>query len=68
PRSARVRVATRLLKAFVARHLKTPLEKTRISPELNALIRARGGRKPPKSVRVTVSKDKNGVALAEPAK
>lgn len=68
PRSHRVRVAIRLLKAFIAKHLKTPLDKVRIAPELNSLVRGRGGRKPPKKVRVNASKDKDGVALAEPAK
>ncbi len=68
PRSARARVATRLLQAFIAKHMKTPLKSVRISPALNSLLRVRGDRKPPKRVRVAASKDKDGIALAEVAK
>jgi ribosomal protein L31E len=68
PLSARARVATRLLRAFVAKHLKAELGKTHLAPELNALVRERGERKPARSVRVSASKDKEGVVLAEPAK
>jgi large subunit ribosomal protein L31e len=68
PRSARARVATRMLQAFIAKHMKTPLANVRIAPALNSLLRERGDRKPPKKVRVSASKDKDGIALAEPAK
>ena len=68
PRSHRARVATRLLQAFIAKHMKTPLKSVRIAPALNSLLRSRGDRKPPKKVRVSASKDKDGIALAEPAK
>jgi ribosomal protein L31E len=68
PRSARARVATRLLKAFIAKHFKVAPSKVRLAPQLNSLVRSQGDRKPLKSVRVNASKDKDGGALAEPAK
>ena len=68
PRSARARVATRMLQVFIAKHMKTPLANVRIAQSLNSLLRVRGDRKPPKKVRVAASKDKEGIALAEIAK
>jgi ribosomal protein L31E len=68
PRSARARVATKLLQSFIAKHMKTPLANVRIAPALNSLLRVKGDRKPPKKVRVAASKDKEGIALAEIAK
>ncbi len=68
PRSHRARVATSLLKAFIAKHMKVSLKNVRIAPELNSLVRRKGDRKPAKKVRVNASKDKDGIALAEPAK
>ena len=62
PRSHRARIAVSLLKQFISRHAKTPVESVRVAAEVNSLIQARGARRPPKAVRIRVSKDDKGVA------
>lgn len=58
--------AVTLLKKFVQRHMKP--EEILIDPEVNEVIWARGIRKPPRKLRVLLSKDDEGivtVSLAE---
>ncbi len=61
-RSHRGRRAMSLLKEFIARHAKTPIENVRIATQINSLILARGSRNPPKRVKVRVAKDGTGIA------
>jgi len=54
------------LKAFIQRHMKS--ESIIIDPKVNELIWRRGIEKPPRRIRVKVSKDEEGVvkvSLAE---
>ncbi len=66
PASRRANAATKLLREFIARHMKNP--KVKIDEKVNNEIRTRGARKPLKKVKVTVSKEIDGtiyVNLAE---
>lgn len=68
PWTKRAKVAVRLVREFVARHVKAHTVK--ISPALNKAIWIRGVRKPPRRVRVKVSlteEDGVKVAVVEPA-
>ncbi len=68
PRSARAKTAVSLLKQFVARHAKTPVESVRVDAELNSAVQSSGARNPPKKVRVRVAKDEQGIASVSLAK
>ena len=66
PRTKRAKVAIRLIREFVSRHLKADV--VRISPELNEKIWSRGIKKPPRKVKVKVkvtSEDEIRVAEVE---
>jgi len=68
PWSKRAKVAIRLIREFVVRHVKAQVVK--VSPALNEIIWARGIRKPPRRVKVKVSlteEDGVKVAVVEPA-
>ncbi|MCC6064898.1 MAG: 50S ribosomal protein L31e [Thermofilum sp.] len=68
PWTKRAKVAVRLVREFVARHVKAQVVK--VSPALNEVIWARGIRKPPRRVKVKVSlteEDGVKVAVVEPA-
>lgn len=60
PRRKRSARALRLLKEYIQRHVKP--ERIVITEEVNRLLWAKGIRKPPRSIRVRVVKDKEGVA------
>lgn len=68
PRTKRAPRAIRLLKAFIKRHMKVDEESIRIANDVNEKIWSRGIQKPPRRIRVRVTKDKEGlitVHLAE---
>lgn len=68
PRTKRAPRAIRLLKAFIKRHIKVEEDSIRISNDVNEKIWSRGIQKPPRRIRVRVTKDKEGlvtVHLAE---
>lgn len=68
PVTRRAPRAMRLLKAFIKRHMKVDDDSIRISNEVNEKIWDRGIEKPPRKIRVRVTKDKDGlvtVHLAE---
>ncbi|MEM1586862.1 MAG: 50S ribosomal protein L31e [Candidatus Bathyarchaeia archaeon] len=68
PRTKRAPRAINLLKTFVKRHMKVEEESIRVAGEVNEKIWSRGIQKPPRKIRVKVTKDKEGlvtVYLAE---
>lgn len=68
PRTKRTPRAIRLLKAFIKRHMKIEDESIKIANEVNEKIWSRGIQKPPRKIRVKVTRDKEGlvtVHLAE---
>ncbi|MEM1506688.1 MAG: 50S ribosomal protein L31e [Candidatus Bathyarchaeia archaeon] len=68
PVTKRTPRAMRLLKAFVKRHMKVDEDSIRISNEVNERVWYRGVEKPPRKIRVRVTKDRDGlvtVHLAE---
>ena len=65
PRGKRTPRASRMLRAFVKRHMKA--ENVEISNEVNEALWARGIRKPPRQITVRVVKDKEGRVIVYPA-
>lgn len=68
PATKRAKVAVRLVKEFVLRHVKADVVK--ISPTLNEVLWARGIGKPPRRVKVRVNvseEEEMKVAQVEPA-
>lgn len=68
PRTKRAPRAIRLLKEFIERHMKIEEDSIKISNEVNEKIWSRGIQKPPRKIKVRVTKDKDGlvtVHLAE---
>lgn len=63
PMYQRAKKAGKALKQFLQQHMKT--EMVLIGPKLNEAIWKHGIRNPPHHVKVTVTKDKEGVARAE---
>ena len=59
PRKKRTPRAIRLIREFVKRHMKA--EDVRIETEVNEAVWTRGIQKPPRRIRVRVTKDKDGV-------
>lgn len=65
PRGKRTPRASRMLRDFVRRHMKT--EDVRISNEVNEELWARGIKKPPRQMKVRLVKDKEGKVIVYPA-
>ncbi|MEM2320929.1 MAG: 50S ribosomal protein L31e [Candidatus Bathyarchaeia archaeon] len=65
PRTKRAPRAIRLLKAFIKRHMKVDEESIIISNEVNEKIWGRGIQKPPRKVRVRITKDKEGIITVQ---
>ncbi len=68
PRNKRSTRATRLLRSFVGKHMKTEHNSIKITSEVNEKIWSKGIEKPPRKLRVRVAKDEEGtvtVHLAE---
>ncbi len=59
--------AMKMLRQFVARHMKVPLENVRIDNRLSVFMNARGIKHPPKKLNVKLQKDKEGRVTALPA-
>ena len=64
PRKKRAKVAVRLVREFVERHLKAKYIK--VSPKLNELIWSRSSEKPPRRVRVRVVQVDEDTVEVEP--
>jgi large subunit ribosomal protein L31e len=65
PQQHRANAAIKVLKKFLARHMKTDIKKVKIALIVNNTIRKRGGGRPMKKVKVKATKDKEGIVLAE---
>ncbi|RLE99003.1 MAG: 50S ribosomal protein L31e [Thermoprotei archaeon] len=65
PRKKRAKVAVRIVREFIKRHMK--VEVVKISPELNEIIWSRSAEKPPRRVKVRAKVIEEGVAEVEPA-
>lgn len=65
PRWKRTPKAVRATQQFLAKHMKTELEKVRLGKELNEKLWLRGMTKPPHHVKVTATKDEKGMVKAE---
>ena len=64
-RRRRAKRAMKIIKEFLARHMKTAPEKVWISQELNDYILSHGMQAPPRKVRLKVSMGSDAVARAE---
>lgn len=60
PAKKRAAKAIKMLRQYAARHAKALEANVRLSPVLNHFINARGSKKPPKKLKVTLEKDKQG--------
>ena len=65
PNYCRTPRAVRALRAFLARHMKASPENVRIGLHLNNHIWSRGIRNPPHKVKLTATKDDEGIVKAE---
>ena len=65
PRHKRAKKAVTALKQFLMRHMKTDVDKIKISEALNNAIWSRGMKHPPHHVKVVADKDDEGVVQAE---
>jgi len=52
--------AAKILKSFLARHMKTQVERVKISGEVNSLLWTKGMEKPPRRIKVKVKRDAKG--------
>ena len=58
PRNKRAKRAMKIVREFIAKHTKTPLENVRLSNHLNSVVWTRGIQKPPRRIKVkTVRSD-----------
>jgi large subunit ribosomal protein L31e len=65
PKTARNKRAMNIIRAFAARHMKTKEENVKIGVKVSEAVNARGLRKPPKKIKVTLSKNKEGVVKCD---
>lgn len=64
PMNKRSKRAINMIKEFSMKHMKS--EEVRIDEELNHLIWKRGIRNPPRSIRVKISRDADGIIRVKP--
>src|SRR5271157_2880829 len=62
-RGKRTSRAVKILKSFLARHMKTQVELVKVSAEVNSLLWERGMQKPPRRVKVKAKRDAKGEVL-----
>lgn len=65
PRYRRTNKAVKLLREFLARHMKVPLEDVRLGQHLNEFLWQKGIKNPPPRVRVTAQRTGEGIVRAE---
>jgi|WetSurMetagenome_2_1015567.scaffolds.fasta_scaffold1060781_1 large subunit ribosomal protein L31e len=58
-RTKRTRRAVTIVRKYVSRHAKVPLEAAKVSEALNIALWARGIQKPPRKIRVRIVMDKD---------
>jgi len=59
-RMKRASRAAKILKSFLAKHMKTQVERVKISGEVNSLLWTKGMEKPPRRVKVKAKRDAKG--------
>ncbi len=59
--------AVRIIKSFVSKHMKVDGDSVKISNDVNEKIWSRGIEKPPRKIRVRVTKNADGVVTVHPA-
>ena len=63
--------AAKILKSFLARHMRTQQERVKLGAEVNSLIWSKGMEKPPRRIKVKAKRDAKGevrVSLVEEPK
>lgn len=65
PKTKRNSKAMSFIRSFIARNMKTDEEKVKIGTKVSELVNARGMRKPPKKIKVILSKNKEGIVKCE---
>jgi len=63
PRWRKTKKAVKAMREFLAKHMKS--ENVKLSPELNELLWKHGIKNPPHHVKVTVTKDEEGLVKAD---
>ena len=63
PRWRRTKKATKALREFLQKHMKS--KEVKLSTELNQKVWKHGGKNPPHHVKVSVTKDEDGVVSAD---
>ncbi len=63
PRTIRAKRAVKLVREFISRHMKTQQENVKLSMAVNSFLFIRGMKKPPRKIKVKVSKDKELVSV-----
>lgn len=67
PAKKRAAKAVKMVRAFASRHFKTSEDKVKVSEKINQFINARGSKKPPKKLKVVLTKDKEGTVTVNAA-
>ncbi len=65
PKTARNKRAMKIIREFAARHMKTSDEKVKISVKISEKVNEQGMRKPPKKIKVTLTKNKEGTVKCD---
>lgn len=65
PRAKRAKIAVKILRSFISRHMKVGEESVNISGPVNDEIWTSGMKKPPRRIKVTVKRDKEGHVSVE---
>jgi large subunit ribosomal protein L31e len=61
PRTKRAKLAAKMLRAFVCRHMKATPEQVKISSVTNSAIWESGMKKPPRRIKIIANKSKEGI-------
>jgi len=67
PRKKHSPRAIRMIRSFVVKHMKTDIGSVKITNEVNEIVWSRGIEKPPRKVRVRVTKNAEGIVTVHPA-
>jgi len=62
-RGKRAGRAVKILKSFLAKHMRTQEERVKLSNEVNSLLWSRGMKKPPRRIKVKAKRDAKGEVL-----
>jgi len=67
PRKKHSPRAVRMIRIFVMKHMKADSDSVKITNEVNEAVWSRGIEKPPRKIRVRVTKDAEGIVTVRPA-